>query len=316
MPLASAFVRRLTIYCILVGSCCGASGRLLAQGDTNPGIQTTGSSTIQVTPTKLRLTLTMQAEADNAKNAINLLKDHKQKVLVSLAEMKADEKSVQFSSTRLEQNDGFPANYPSPAVRARILQQANNRGVDPDDLPVIFVAKADLQVDWQLPTSDPDAIALLTSALKEQAVEKDLIGKNINSDVSDELRDKLDSLQQLAMQQGYYMDSSVSGGSLNINLVGEVTTEQRQGAIKAAYTEAIAKAQDIVTATGQKLAKIVAIRESESSSVLPTQTIQNAYGQTIQSTAPSKPLDRNAVLGNDVDSLRKTITVTVVHAIE
>ena len=196
------------------------------------------------------------------------------------------------------------------------MQQANNRGVDPEDLPIIFVAKADLRVDWALPTTDPDAIALLVSALREQAAEKDLAGKNIESEINDELRDKVDSLQQLAMQQGYYVDSSSSGGSITINLVGEVTAEQQQAAVKEAYEDAVANAQNLATATGKTLGKVVSIRESISTQSVPSQTVQNAYGQVVYSTPVSLPEDKRSVVGNDIDSLRKTITVTVVHSLE
>lgn len=280
------------------------------------GLQTSGASTIVVVPTKLRLTLTMQAEADDAKKAIKLLQTHKQKVRESLAELKADEKSIQFSSTRLEQNDGIPSNFPSPAIRARILQQANTRGVDPEDMPTIFIAKGSLQADWNLPTADPDAIALLISALKEQATEKDLAGRNIESEISDELRDKVESIQQMAMQQGYYVDGNSGAGTLLVNLVGEVTAEQRTSAIKSAYEEAVAKAQDVAAATGKKLTKVISIRESESSPSNPVQTVQNAYGQVVQTVTAQRLSDRNAVMGDDIDSLRKTIVVTVVHAID
>lgn len=280
------------------------------------GIQTSGTATIQVVPTKMRLTLTMEAEADEAKKAIKLLQAHKEKVRQSLAELKAEEKTIKFSSTRLEQNDGFPANYPSPNIRARILQQANNRGVDPEDLPVIFIAKAELQVDWSLPTTDPDAITLLVSALKEQVVEKDLVGKNIESDISDELRDKVDALQQMAMQQGYYMDSSGTSAGLSVMLIGEVTSEQRKEAIKTAYDEAVANANDIAAATGKSFTKVLSIRETESTMSMPVQQIQNAYGQIVQSNSLARSTDRNTVVGTDVDSLRKTITVTVTHSID
>lgn len=287
-----------------------------AQVEVGNGLQTTGSATIEVVPTKIRLTVMMQAEADEAKKAIKLLQTHKEKVRESLAELKADEKSIHFTNTKLEQNDGFPPNYPSASIRARILQQANNRGVDPEDLPIIYVAKAELQADWVLPTTDPDAIALLVSALREQVKEKDLVGKNIESDISDELRDKVESLQQMAMQQGYYVDSSASGGGMNVVLVGDVSTEQRKAAIKQAYDEAIAKAQDIAAATGKTFAKVISIRETESTSAMPIQQVQNMYGQMVQTSSSSRPLDRNAVVGTDLESLRKVITVTVVHSLE
>jgi uncharacterized protein YggE len=313
-----AFLGRLvtTAGLIIVFWVFGLVNVVIAQGEAATGIQTSGTSTIQVTPTKIRLSLTMEAEADDAKKAIKLLQTHKEKVRQSLSELKAEDKSIQFSSTRLEQNDGFPPNYPSPAIRARIMQQANNRGVDPEDLPVIFIAKADLQVDWSLPTADADAIALLVSALKEQVIEKDLIGKNIESDIADELRDKVESLQQMAMQQGYYIDSSASGGGLTVALVGEVTAEQRKAAIKAAYDEAVSNAQDIAAATGKSFKKVLSIRETESAPSLPVQTVQNVYGQMVQTSSSNKPADRNVVTGTDVDSLRKTITVTVIHSIE
>ena len=303
---------------VVLGFWCvtgGMSLRVEAQ-DASAGIQTSGTAVIKVSPTKLRLSVTMQAEADEAKKAIKMLQGHKVKVRDSLVNLKADEKTIHFSSTRLDQNDGFPPNYPNASVRARILQQANNRGVDPEDLPIIFVAKADLRVDWALPTTDPDAIALLVSALREQAAEKDLAGKNIESEINDELRDKVDSLQQLAMQQGYYVDSSSSGGSITINLVGEVTAEQQQAAVKEAYEDAVANAQNLATATGKTLGKVVSIRESISTQSVPSQTVQNAYGQVVYSTPVSLPEDKRSVVGNDIDSLRKTITVTVVHSLE
>jgi len=280
------------------------------------GLQTSGASTVVIVPSKLRLALTIQAEADDAKKAIKLLQTHKQKVRESLAELKAEETSIYFSSTRLDQNDGIPSNFSSPAVRARILQQANNRGVDPEDMPTIFIAKSVLQADWNLPTADPDAIALLISALKEQATEKDLAGRNIESDISDELRDKVEAIQQMAMQQGYYVDGNSGAGALLVNLVGEVTAEQRTAAIKSAYEEAVAKAQEVAAATSKKLTKVISIRESESSPSNPVQTVQNAYGQVVQTIQAQKSSDRNAVMGDDIDSLRKTIIVTVVHAIE
>jgi uncharacterized protein YggE len=284
--------------------------------DASAGIQTSGSAVIKVSPTKLRLSLTIRAEADEAKKSIKLLQDHKVKVRESLVNLKADEKSIHFSSTRLEQNDGFPPNYPNASVRARILQQANTRGVDPEDLPIIFVAKADLRVDWALPTTDPDAIALLISALREQAAEKDLEGKNIESEINDDLRDKVESLQQLAMQQGYYVDSSATGSSLTIQLVGEVTAEQQQAAVKEAYAEAVANAQNLANATAKTLGKVISLRENVSTVSVPAQAVQNAYGQVVYSAPMSLPDDKRSVVSNDIDSLRKTITVTVVHSLE
>lgn len=312
--LSGRFVRIAGLSIILLG--LGLNSKAQAQVDGSTGIQTSGSAVIEVVPTKIRLNLTIEAEADDAKKAIKLLQTHKDKVREALAELKADEKTIEFSSTRLEQNDGFPPNYPSPAIRARIMQQANNRGVDPEDMPIIYMAKADLQVDWTLPTPDPDAVALLVSALREQVNEKDLVGKNIESDISDDLREKVESLQQMAMQQGYYIDSSASGGALSISLVGVINADQRKVAIKQAYDEAVSNAQDIAAATGKNFTKVLSIQQSETSNAMGVQTIQNAYGQVVQSSGPKKSTDRNTIIGNDIDSLRKTITVTVVHAIE
>jgi uncharacterized protein YggE len=120
----------------------------------------------------------------------------------------------------------------------------------------------------------------------------------------------------MAMQQGYYIDSSASGGGLTVALVGEVTAEQRKAAIKAAYDEAVSNAQDIAAATGKSFKKVLSIRETESAPSLPVQTVQNVYGQMVQTSSSNKPADRNVVTGTDVDSLRKTITVTVIHSIE
>jgi len=291
------------------------TGQAVAQ-DSSEGITTTGTSTIVVSPSKLRLTLTMEAKADDAKKALKMLQEHKTRVKGDLVALKAEEASIRFGSTRLEQNDGFPANYPQPSVRARILQQASNRGVDPEDLPVVYIAKAELKADWVLPTADADAIALLISSLREQVIEKDLLGKKNEGDVSDEVREKMESLQQLAMQQGYYVDNSAGGEGLSILLVGTPTDEQRTAAIKEAFTEAIAKAEQIAAATGCKLSKPRSIRESMVASAPVTQTTVNQYGQTVQTNVSPPQGDKGAILSADVDGLKKVITVTVVHGIE
>lgn len=249
---------------LLIAAAIGAlsAGNALAQytsGVGADGITAAGSGEVELEPKRLRLNMWIEAKGKNAKSAAKALASHQERVREDLLAMNAKADTIRFSSTRFKSGQSEEQN----AMQMMQLQMESSPiGLDEQNaLPEIVTARSALQVDWELPTTDSLALAILPEGLKEQIAKRDLAGKENQPDLPDE---QLERLEEMAAMMDEAVSSYGYGGSSDasepqIVYVAETDPEQRRTAIKGAFDQARQSAELIASATGTELGALKSI---------------------------------------------------------
>jgi len=301
---------QLMLVVLFLGTC----PVVLAQTETN-GLQASGTAIVKLTPNKIRLTMPCEAQASDTKGAITTLIAHKQRVKTDLIALKSTEESIRFSETTLGQEDGFPDGIQS-YVRQNILRNANARGMGLEDFPKIYVAKCELQAEWNLPTADPDALVLLVSTLKQQIEEKDFAGINNTAQLDEEQKDKLESVRQMAMQQGYSLDEGSPSSGMKVLFIAETTPEQHKEAMAKAHKNAVAKAEELAAAAGVSLDKVISLRSTSRSAYQRMEQINYPNGSSSTFPAAENAEEADLVFSEKLSDLKKIITVSIIYSMK
>jgi uncharacterized protein YggE len=309
LPTLNAFFQSLVVTLML-----GPSAMLFAQTEAN-GLQASGTAVVKLTPSRIRLTMPCEAQASDTKGAITTLIAHKQRVKTDLIALKATEESIRYSETSLGQEDGFPDGIQS-YVRQNILRNANARGMGLEDFPKIYVAKCELQAEWNLPTADPDALVLLVSTLKQQIEEKDFAGINNTAQLDEEQKDKLESVRQMAMQQGYSLDDGSPASGMKVLFIAETTPEQHKEAMAKAYKNAVAKAEELAAAAGVTLDKIISLRSTSRGAYQRMEQINYPNGSSSTFPATENAEEADLVFSEKLSDLKKNITVSIIYSMK
>src|SRR5437588_4537145 len=227
-------------------------------------IHATGQYELKLKPQKLRMTIAVQTEGANAKSALESFVAHKERVKKELVAMKADEASIEFGTTLVSGSvAGMPAEaqpYEAQYI-AQIARAAPN--VNTADIPTIVHAVARVRAEWPLPTSDPDALALLPESLREQVKARDLMGEKNKAKLEGRQQEKLDEFQAAVQANGGASLSSEVTPVFTALFVAKVDDDTRKKAVKAAYDRAVAQAELLATATGHKIGELVTLRSSD-----------------------------------------------------
>ncbi len=289
------------------------------------GLSASGSTEVAIVPTRLRLELQIQAEGRDAKTALKALADHKKAVQEGLIAMKAEADSIEFSGAQLSEAiagaaEGDSTPYGVAMQRAIMMRgglpaQAEDDS-EPTGPPKIFRAKATVTADWKLPTKDLDALALLPETLKAQIAQRDLQGKKIKAELTEEEKEALSDYQRQVAQQGAYYSGQQPTPEVRVWFVGRLEGDQEKAALKQAYESAVANARLLAEAAGQKLGKIQVITQNDSM-VDESQYVTYAYDQfgNQQNRRRTKRGD-GEVLSVSASDLQKKVTVYVVFGLE
>ncbi|MFO0914512.1 MAG: SIMPL domain-containing protein [Pirellulales bacterium] len=234
-----------------------------AQSEAASGTVTgTGSHMETLPPQRLRLLMPVRAEGTDTKGAIKALAQHKERVKKELLEMNAVEGSIQFSTPMLAKAvPGLPISV-SQGYNARNMLRSLGRGsASGAEKLKMHVAISTVTVDWQLPTSNLDAISLLPETLQEQVESRDLQGKNNHVELDAATKEKVEELQAAFQEQmGGYSDEE--GPDVRITFVADVTDGQRQSARQRAFDAARQEAEELAKVAGRSLGDVVNVRAS------------------------------------------------------
>lgn len=256
---------------LLIAAAIGAlsAGNASAQytsGVGVDGITATGSGQVELEPKRLRLNMWIEAKGKDAKSAAKALASHQERVREDLQAMNAKAETIRFSTTR------FKSGESEEQTAMQMMQrqmESSPIGLDEQDaLPDIITARSALQVDWELPTTDAQALAILPEGLKEQIVKRDLAGKENQPDLTEE---QLEQLDEMAAMMEETVTSYGYGGSSDpsepqIVYVAEADPEQRRAAIKEAFDQARQSAELIAAAAGIEMGDLrgIAINQQQS----------------------------------------------------
>lgn len=278
---------RLFVASILLVLTC-ISNRIEAQQAS--GICARGAAVVPIEATHLRLSLQVQAQGRDAKDAIQRLAAFKRKVAEELRTMNALATSIRFYNTKItNQYAGLDAPNPAmegymsriegqlfagdavPFMGGDVVAGIEEEEVDESDNepqnrpPKIFVATTTVDADWELPTKDPDALAILPLTLQEQVLERDLTGKKNTVDLN-EVESKLARIlsrrmQQMGMFQGSE-DSSEKVG-IRISFFAKPNADQLSSAFQSAIAAASEEAKLIAKAGDLRLGKLISISRDQ-----------------------------------------------------
>lgn len=231
------------------------------------GLVVQGTYSQRLKPQSVRLLMFVEAQGKDPKDAIKRLAEHKEKVRKELVAMKAIESSIEFRAPTVEMfTPGMPAQMQqygrmrAMQMRAQMLGGAGAAAPDAeseeDKLPEIALAKSSLKVDWQLPTTDLDALAIVPKSLKEQVIQRDIAGKKNKIELDEEAQEKIDeSMAMMREQMGYYQDEDQSD-AIQVLFVATVGTQDSALGTKGAFSRAVEQSKILAEAGGLKLGKL------------------------------------------------------------
>jgi hypothetical protein len=186
---------------------------------------------------------------------------------------------------------------------------------DDSELPVVYAADATLVVDWKLEKESEEAAILLPSKVKRLYEQKDLTGKKLRAELTEEEQSLVEPL--LGNGSSYISYQVQSSPSNRLYYVGEFLPEQEKAAFAEAMKKARAKAELIAQSSGLRLGKIRSIQTSTGDRDLIFESMSD--GRLTQSElAVSTPRQKNEreVLGTDLEGLTKRIQLVVVFDFE
>ncbi len=279
------------------------------------GLSATGSFEAKMEPNRIRLVMPIQAEGKDPKAAIMKLADHKKRVKQDIADLKGDVNSLQFEATAITSAISGMENTQVRQV-IRPGRDVNADGDDDGEPPRVYTAKSVLTAEWDLPTKDPDALALFPEMLKLQINQKDLQGKKIKAEWTDEEQDRILSYQRRMQQQGmsYYSNPNVASSEVQIAFVAVLEEAKESAALAEAYNIAMSNAKVLAEASKLKLGKIKNVSRSESTEEPSRSYEYDAYGNQVL-RKPLKKGPREAIsLGSP--SISKTYHVHLTFSID
>ncbi len=119
------------------------------------------------------------------------------------------------------------------------------------------------RAEWALPTTDPDALALLPETLKEQIKARDLMGEKNKAALDKGQQEKLEEAQAAMQENGGYSSSNEENQPIAIMFVAKVDDDSRKRAAKEAFDRAKAQANLLASATGHKTGELMSLRSGD-----------------------------------------------------
>lgn len=286
------------------------------------GLTSTGSHTLKLRPTRLRVVIEVRGEGRSGADALRALADQRMLVSQELQQMRADPAQIEFSAPKISIGYlGFSdLNHP-------MLQNLIRRGLVPADpyqadtdleqgevtMPKSFVAVSRATAEWELPTDDADALALLPETLRKQVAQRDLTGKKKRLEMSDEEQEQWAELQRQAGNQNFFVQNqNPLPSDVQWVYVAPLDAKLEQEAIQSAYQEAQRRAAALSAASQLKLGRVIRLTHSER----PADTTSGTYDGTSSRLVPPQLLGRTGELvATEPEGLRKVFTVQMVHEI-
>lgn len=299
----------------LVGMVSVGVPRAAAQVTTTSrgnGIAATGAGVVELEPQRLRLNMWVQAQGTDAKSAVKSLAAHKERVEQALAAMNADPESIRFSATRLSTGSDQPEEM-QPALRM-MRSQLGGPAIDLEQVPSVYTAKAALQAEWPLPTTDRDALAILPQGLLDQIKNRDLAGEENKPELSEEEQERFDEMQAMMEENfgGYPFGAETDAGP-NVVFVAAVDRQQRLDATKQAFQRAEESAGLIAAAAAMKLGPLQSVMATQTN-ISNMRTVQYPWSNNAEED-PFDNAQEEVVTAPSPDTLRYSVSLTAAYGL-
>ena len=184
---------------------------------------------------------------------------------------------------------------------------------DDSELPVVYAADATLVVDWNLEKESEEVASLLPSKVKRLYEQKDLTGKKLRAELTEEEQSLVEPL--LGNGSSYISYQVQSSPSNQLYYVGELLPEQEKAAFAEAMKKARAQAELIAQSSGLRLGKIRSIQTSTGGDPTFEQMSVLSAVRSESSVSTLRQKNEREVLGTR-DGLTKRIQLVVVFDFE
>ncbi len=325
----SIFNVQIRLFCVLlIGLIATQNAQAQDASKNSSGISVAVSQQVKITANKLRLMLPIRVETRDEASVLKTMKKHQEAVRKELKTFGVDDSAIEFSSPLV--TAGIPGvedpDASRKAARSQIIQMRNMnptmRGQfplpnlddeDDSELPVVYAADATLVVDWNLEKESEEAASLLPSKVKRLYEQKDLTGKKLRAELTEEEQSLVEPL--LGNGSSYISYQVQSSPSNQLYYVGELLPEQEKAAFAEAMKKARAQAELIAQSSGLRLGKIRSIQTSTGSDPTFEQMSVLSAVRSESSVSTLRQKNEREVLGTR-DGLTKRIQLVVVFDFE
>lgn len=247
-----------------------------AQDMPAKAIVATGTATVEVKPSLLRMTIELSEKEPTAEEVIQKITDRQEAARLQLEAFGASKGSIKIS----------PLSVPSGAsdyeqqMRQMVMYQMRQSGRSPKALkpPKSVTVTSTVTAEWPLDMETQQQAIIFATKLKDKVVEADLAGVNEPKELTPE-EEEFQAEMQEAMSQYSYSSDEEQPGQPTFAYVAELSEEQRSAAMADAYKQAETKAQRLADAAGTKLGKLAFLSEGFSAETYdPSVYMQFAMG--------------------------------------
>ena len=325
----SIFNVQIRLFCVLlIGLIATQNAQAQEASKNSSGISVAVSQQVKITANKLRLLLPIRVETRDEASVLKTMKKHQEAVRKELKTFGVDDSAIEFSSPLV--TAGIPGvedpDASRKAARSRVIQMRNMnptmRGQfplpnlddeDDSELPIVYAADATLVVDWNLEKESEEVASLLPSKVKRLYEQKDLTGKKLRAELTEEEQSLIEPL--LGNGSSYISYQVQSSPSNQLYYVGELLPEQEKAAFAEAMKKARAQADLIAQSSGLRLGKIRSIQTSTGSDPTFEQMSVLSAVRSESSVSTLRQKNEREVLGTR-DGLTKRIQLVVVFDFE
>jgi len=213
-----------------------------------------GSSTLQLAPTRLRMTVQILGRGAALQQALDDLDRRRAAAETSLAALKADADSIHFGNPEISQRDVDQQQQ----MQQMIIQRLGRGSNVPKTLDVETgqTVSQSLSAEWPLSAASPKELLLASHDLTQQIIAADLAGVSQTAGLSPEAEELAEEMA--GMLSGYDEDEPQPGQPQFV-YVATVPEEQLDQALADAFAKAKRNAERLARAAGAELGPLAGI---------------------------------------------------------
>ncbi len=226
------------------------------QGAQGHAISAMGTSTIQRSPTQLRLYLDLTAKGKNLKEALEKMKERQEAVTAQLETLKADKKSISFSTPSLSNAESARKKQ----LEMMVMAQMRSRGKKPAkglQTPQTVTVTSTLTAQWPIAGHSPEKFLLAAQDIQDKVKAADLAGSKEAEKLTPEEEEFEEEAAQAANQSGN--DEAQQSRQPQFLFVALLSKEDRQKGMTDAAAKAKEQAAELAKAAGVELGPLVGL---------------------------------------------------------
>jgi uncharacterized protein YggE len=261
---------------MMVGSLLGfaAFAPAWAQSPYEPQVNSEGLVTLKRQPEVLRLQIELLAKGQDLKEALSKLKARREAARAKLLEFGANEKSIEFSESRLSSGKSDQRRQMEMMIRRRLEKKPKEEGEKAKAEPI--TVGCTLTAEWPIKTQDADELLIFSHELEEKVKAADLGGrKDLAAKTPEEEEMDEETKQEMSSYSG---EEGPQPGEPIFMFVARIPDDQRDKAMAEAFQKAKANAARLAKAAGAELGSLRSLSTRQQPDYQRMNRYNRAYG--------------------------------------